>query len=197
MTLIAYDALAEESWSRLQHSGDDPNHPMRLLVLATVCTAGAPEARLMVLRGADRRLGKLWFYSDRRSEKIEQLRRQPQVTAVTYDPASGRRSPRSPMTRPAACSCDCGERPASTNRERWRTSTGARLGWPSGRSMPRRTLRGGPCGIDAGGEATARGNFAVIEITVDSIEWLQIADGEQRRAIMFAATNWAVQALAP
>jgi hypothetical protein len=51
--------------------------------------------------------------------------------------------------------------------------------------------------IDAGGEATARGNFAVIEITVDSIEWLQIADGEQRRAIMFAATNWAVQALAP
>jgi hypothetical protein len=47
MTLIAYDALAEESWSRLQHSGDDPNDPMRLLVLATVCTAGAPEARLM------------------------------------------------------------------------------------------------------------------------------------------------------
>jgi hypothetical protein len=37
----------------------------------------------------------------------------------------------------------------------------------------------------------------VIEITVDSIEWLQITDGEQRRAIMFAATNWAVQALAP
>ena len=28
MTLIAYDALAEESWSRLQHSGDDPNDPM-------------------------------------------------------------------------------------------------------------------------------------------------------------------------
>ena len=47
MTLIAHDALAEESWTRLQHSGDDPNHPMHLLVLATVCTAGAPEVRLM------------------------------------------------------------------------------------------------------------------------------------------------------
>jgi hypothetical protein len=51
--------------------------------------------------------------------------------------------------------------------------------------------------IDARGEAAARGNFAVIEIAVDSIEWLQVIEAEQRRAIMFAATDWAVQALAP
>jgi hypothetical protein len=63
--------------------------------------------------------------------------------------------------------------------------------------QPDPRLMGVKRSIDAGGETTARGNFAVIEITVDSIEWLQIADGDQRRAIMFAATNWAVQALAP
>ncbi len=113
MTLIAYDAPAEESWTRPERAGDDPNHPMRLLVLATVCAAGAPEARLMVLRGADRRLGKLWFYSDRRSEKIEHLRRQPQATAVTYDPEASVQLRR----RPAATSPTTDTvLPASANR---------------------------------------------------------------------------------
>jgi general stress protein 26 len=196
MTLIAYDALAEESWNRLQESGDDPNHPMRLLVLATVCTAGAPEARLMVLRGADRRLGKLWFYTDRRSEKVEQLRRQPQVTTVTYEPESG-------VQLRLRGTAGVDESGALADQHWSQVGMAVRALYASpdtpGRPLrqPDPRLMGVKRSIDAGGEDTARGNFAVIEITVDSIEWLQIADGDQRRAIMFAATNWAVQPLAP
>ena len=196
MTLIAYDALAEESWTRLQHSGDDPNHPMRMLVLATVCAAGGPEARLMVLRGADRRLGKLWFYSDRRSEKIEQLQRQPQVTAVTYDPEASVQ-----LRLRGTAGVDESGALADQHWSQVGMAVRALYASPDTPGQPLRQpdprLMDVKRSIDAGGEATARGNFAVIEITVDSIEWLQIADGEQRRAIMFAATNWAVQALAP
>jgi general stress protein 26 len=196
MTLIAYDALAEEAWTRLQQAGDDPDHPMRTLVLATVCAAGAPEARLMVLRGADRRLGKLWFYTDRRSEKVEHLRRQPQVTAVTYDPEEG-------VQLRVRGTAGVDESGALADQHWSQVGMAVRALYASpdtpGRPLrqPDPRLMGVKRSIDAGGEAAARGNFAVIEITVDAIEWLQIVEGEQRRAIMFAATDWAVQALAP
>ncbi len=150
----------------------------------------------MVLRGADRRLGKLWFYSDRRSEKIEQLRRQPQATAVTYDPEASVQ-----LRLRGTAGVDASGALADQHWSQVGMAVRALYASPD---MPGRPPRQPDPGlmdvkrsIDAGGEAAARGNFAVIEITVDSIEWLQVADGEQRRAIMFAATDWAVQALAP
>jgi pyridoxamine 5'-phosphate oxidase len=196
MTLIAYDALADESWTRLEHAGDDPNHPMRVLVMATVGADGAPEARLMVLRGADRGLARLWFYTDRRSEKADQLRRQPQVAAVTYDAESGVQ-----LRLRGAATVDESGRLADQHWSQVGMAIRALYASPDAPGRPLRQpdprLMGVKRSIDAGGEAASRGNFAVIEVAVDSIEWLQIADGEQRRAIMFAATNWAVQALAP
>ena len=46
-------------------------------------------------------------------------------------------------------------------------------------------------------EEDARRNFAVIEALVQSIEWLQVQEDDQRRAIMHTTTGWAVQAIAP
>ncbi|MHC4217732.1 MAG: pyridoxamine 5'-phosphate oxidase family protein, partial [Planctomycetota bacterium] len=177
MTLIAYDELAAESWTRLEQAGDDPNHAMRVLVMATVCATGAPEARLMVLRGADRRLGKLWFYTDRRSEKVEQLRRQPQITAITYDAEAGVQ-----LRLRGTASVD--EAGALADQHWSQVGMAVRVLYASpdtpGRPLrqPDPRLMGVKRSIDAGSEATARGNFAVIELTVDSIEWLQIVDGE-------------------
>ncbi len=45
--------------------------------------------------------------------------------------------------------------------------------------------------VDAGAEANARQNFAVIETLVQTIEWLQLKDADQRRAIVHACTGWA------
>jgi hypothetical protein len=196
MTLIAYDALAEQAWGRLEQAGDDPNHPLRVFVLATVRTAGAPEARLMVLRGADRRLGKLWFYSDSRSEKIEQLRLHPQVTAIAFDRAAGLQL----RLRGAAAIDESGPL-ADQHWSQVGMAVRALYASPDAPGRPLRQpdprLLGFKRSIDAGGEAAARANFAVIEVSVDSIEWLQIMEDDQRRAIMFAATGWAAQALAP
>jgi pyridoxamine 5'-phosphate oxidase len=196
MTLITYDALAEEAWTRLEHAGDDPTHPMRLLSMATVGTGGAPEARLMVLRGASRGLAKLWFYTDRRSEKVDQLRQEPQVAAVTYDPEDGVQ-----LRVRGTASVDESGRLADQHWSQVSMAVRALYASPDAPGRPLRLpdprLMGVKRSIDAGGEEAARGNFAVIEIAVESIEWLQIAGGEQRRAIMFCAANWSVQALAP
>ena len=194
--MIDYEKLAEESWSRLWAGSDDPAHPMRLVVLATVDADGAPDARTMVLRGADRRLGKIWFYTDRRSEKIDHLRASGAVCVVAYDPAD-----RIQLRLRGTATL-------------YLTGTQADLHWrhvslalkalfassdPPGRPMlqPDPRLAGIQQSLDAVGEAGARANFAVIEVRVKAIEWLQVRDNEQRRAVLHAATGWAAQPLVP
>jgi general stress protein 26 len=192
MTLIAYDALADEAWARLEQAGDDPNHPMRLLVMATVGATGSPEARLMVLRGANRRLGKLWFYTDGRSKKVEHLRQRPQITAVTWDAAMGVQ-----LRLRGAATTDVSGALADQHWSQASMALRALYASPQAPGSPLHPpdprLAGMKRSMDAGDEATARSNFAVIEITLESIEWLQIVDEEQRRAIMLATEGWAVQ----
>ena len=168
--LIAYEALPDEAWTRLAQAADDPTHPMRLFLLATIAPDGSPDARLMVLRGADRRLGKIWFYTDRRSEKVGQLHKHPALCAVAYDRRdSVQLRQTSTVVRALYAAPDPPGRP---------------LRQPDPRLM---TIKQA---FDAGAEVNARQNFTVIEAFVETIEWLQLTDDDQRRAIMHAATAW-------
>ena len=196
MTVIPYDVLAHEAWARLAQAADDPTHPMRLFLLATVDADGVPDARLMVLRGAGRRLGKIWFYTDRRSEKVDQLRKRPELCAVAYDRRDGVQL----RLRGAATIHELNSEAA----QHWsQTSTVVRALYASpdapGRPLrlPDPRLMTIKHALDAGAEAVARQNFAVIETLVQTIEWLQLKDDDQRRAILHASTGWAVQPLAP
>ena len=83
------DDLVEPPVERAEAAADDAAHPMRLVVLATTTADGGPDARIMVLRGADPRRGKLWFHTDRRSNKVEQLRRSSTLCGVAYDVRDG------------------------------------------------------------------------------------------------------------
>ncbi len=196
LRLVDYDDIVEEAWQRLERAADEPAHPMRLLVLATVDSGGAPEARLMVLRGASRRLGKLWIYTDARSQKVDQLRERPAVALVAWDGACG------VQLRVRGNATVCGTGPAADTH--WNHAAMAVRALFSAPDAPGRPLRlpdprlmSVKRSLDEGQEAEARGNFAVLEIAVRSIEWLQIMDGEQRRAITHASTAWAVHPLAP
>ena len=196
MTLIAYEALPQEAWTRLAHAADDPNHPMRLFLLATVACDGLPDARVMVLRGTDRRLGRIWFYTDRRSEKVDQLRQRPALCAVAYDHRDGVQL----RLRGTATIHELDPQAA----EHWsQTSTVVRAIYASPETpgvplrQPDPRLMTMKQAMQAGAEESARRNFAVGETQVESIEWLQVTDHDQRRAIMYAATGWAVQPLAP
>lgn len=196
MQLISYDSIADQAWTRLVQAGDDPSHAMRIVVLATLGDGPSPEARLMVLRGADRQLGKLWFYTDLRSPKVEQLRTCPTVCAVAWDTACGVQ-----LRIRGTATIDSSSPLAD---DHWRqASMGLQVllqspddpGRPLQQPDPR--LMGMKTAMDADDEAAARRNFAVIEITITGIEWLQVCDDDQRRAIMNPVTDWQPLALAP
>lgn len=196
MALIDYERVAEETWTRLAQACDDPTRATRNVILATVDDRGAPDARLMVVRGADRRLGRLWFHTDIRSPKIEQIRARPDVAVIVWDP-SGCVQLRITGTAKVETT---GPRADS----HWRQAAmGLQIllashddpGRPLTQPDPR--LVGMKRALDAGEEQIARSRFAVIEVAIDSIEWLQVSDDVQRRAIMQAANGWAVQPLAP
>lgn len=196
MGLISYDSIADEAWRRLAQAGDDPSHAMRVMVMATVGNGGSPDARIMVLRGADRQLGRLWFYTDLRSPKVQQLRNCPAVTAVAWDAACG------VQLRIGGTATIDSSSPLAD--DHWRqASLGLQVLLQSpddpGRPLPQPDprLMGMKTAMDADDEATARRNFAVIEIRIAAIEWLQVCDDDQRRAIMNSATHWQPLALAP
>ncbi|MCH7797278.1 MAG: pyridoxamine 5'-phosphate oxidase family protein [Planctomycetes bacterium] len=196
MQLISYDSIADQAWKLLAQAGDDRSHPMRVVVLATLGDDGSPEARLMVVRGADRSRGKLWFYTDLRSPKVQQLRACPAVSAIAWDPACGVQ-----LRIRGTATIDSSSPLAD---DHWlQASLGLQVllhspedpGRPLKQPDPR--LMGMKTAMDANDEAAARRNFAVIEITITGIEWLQVCDDDQRRAIMNPVTDWQPLALAP
>jgi general stress protein 26 len=195
-TLIDYERLAEEAWTRLRDAGDERNHPMRLVVLATVDGDGTPDARTMVLRGADRRSGRIWLYTDRRSEKVDQIAGCRWACVVAWDRTAGiqlrlRGAAEVHESGPVA---DRHWRQASLSLQALFASPDA-PGRPLRQPDPR--LVGMKRALDEGCLGDARSNFAVIEVTLRAIEWHQVVEGDQRRAVMHSATGWAVQPLSP
>ncbi|RMH25389.1 MAG: pyridoxamine 5'-phosphate oxidase family protein [Planctomycetota bacterium] len=87
--LIPEGRALAEAWARLARAADDLTHPMRLLTLATADASGDPDARLMILRGADTDAGRLWLHADPGSPKLDQIRARPRVCLVAWDPRDG------------------------------------------------------------------------------------------------------------
>lgn len=77
----------EEAWEELQ-AGSISGNPFNFLQLATVSARGRPEVRTIVLRQADRAEPALYFVTDVRSPKIEDISGERKVALVGYDPAS-------------------------------------------------------------------------------------------------------------
>ncbi len=196
MTLIPYDALPAEAWTRLREAADSPTHPMRVLVLATIDSSGSPAARLMVLRGANRTLGRVWFYTDRRSEKVEQVERCPAISAVAWDPDA---AVQLRITGTATVHAD--DQLVAKHWSQVEARLRALYAAPEAPGMPLRELdphlMSTKRAMDFGTEEIARGNFAVVETQVQTIEWLQLSGDDRRRAIMHESTGWAAQPLAP
>lgn len=68
------EELPARLWAELVRASRDRHHGWRLPVLATVDAQGAPQARTVVLRGADPASGELLCFTDLRSPKVAQLR---------------------------------------------------------------------------------------------------------------------------
>lgn len=87
--LLPLERAGVEAWRRLTAAADDVSHPMRLVTLATCDITGGPDARLMILRGADPDDARLWLHSNLGSPKLDQIRARPAVCLVAWDPRDG------------------------------------------------------------------------------------------------------------
>jgi len=77
--------LYEHLWARLIRGVHDRHAPARHPVLATVSAQGVPQARTLVLRGADKPAATLTFYTDLHSAKVEELRTSPLAALHVWD----------------------------------------------------------------------------------------------------------------
>jgi hypothetical protein len=80
--------LQDEVWTRLVRGVHDRRAPARHPTLATVSPDGAPQARTVVLRGADRGAARLVVYTDLRSAKVADLRARAQAALHVWDPGA-------------------------------------------------------------------------------------------------------------
>lgn len=78
------EATLDAVWTQIARGVTDRTAPARQLVLATVGERGA-EARMVVLRGADRAARTLEIHTDAASAKVAELKANPKATLLIWD----------------------------------------------------------------------------------------------------------------
>ena len=72
-------------WDALHQGATDRRHPFHLPTLATRGASDYPEARIVVLRRAERASRELICHTDARSGKVREIGADPRVTWLFYD----------------------------------------------------------------------------------------------------------------
>ena len=178
-----FEALAElEStvWQQLSLATRDKTHAWRTPVLATI-KGDMADARTVVLRGVDPSRRALTIYTDQRAGKVTQLLHKPRGTLVMWSPQLG-------------WQLRCRVRLALEVSGLGVDSTWARLRLtPAAQDYLSPLAPGAPlAGQDVGGDSvadaelparTAHSHFAVIDASVEAVDWLELNAEGHRRAL--------------
>lgn len=151
-------------WSMLEAGPADRDAPARHPVLATVGARGA-EARILVLRHADRASGTLALYTDAATAKVADLAAEPRATLLVWDPLA-RLQIRLRVHVTA--------RPGTP--EEWAALTETARQVYGGSPAP-----GAPIAAPGGHTpATDATRFTVLDARIDEIETLRLSDPHER-----------------
>jgi pyridoxamine 5'-phosphate oxidase len=189
LTPLITGPLADETWGRLVDAANDRSHPMHLMVMATAGVDNRPAARLMTVRGASQELNKVWFHTDRRSPKAAELRGNPYLSLVAFDPRDGvelRLNGRAEIIESGPEADRHWHQAALIIQHLY--SSPAAPGEPA--APPDPALLAPQESLSEALTRRARANFAVIEVTVDSIDWFQIIEARSARAILRSSRGW-------
>lgn len=164
-------AIEAAVWHHLAGCVADKAHPWRTPVLATI-NGDAADARTVVLREVDVRTKQLLIYTDERAGKVHQLLNHPRGTLVMWSPALGWQ-----LRCRVRLSLEMSGLAASSRWARIRLSPAAQD-----------YLSPLPPGTPLHGAAPAhppvtRAYFAVIDASVESLDWLELHAEGHRRAI--------------
>ena len=170
-------AIEAALWRELTAAPRDREHPWRTPVLATT-DGEVGDARTVVVREVDPQARTLLVYTDARAPKAAQIARHPLGTLVAWSP---RLSWQLRLRVRLALQAD--GLAASSHWARLKLAPGAQdylSALPPGSVLDN--------AIGARGE---RAHFALIEATVDSIDWLELhAQGHRRAAFDAAGARW-------
>lgn len=168
-------------WRTLSQALGDRDDPNRTPVLATSDAKGS-HARTVVLREVRKQDRALLCYTDGRSAKATQIRTNPRVNWLFYDPLV-RRQIRAEGRAELHQNDDLVD-------EHWRAASSAN----------RKLYAGPPPGgePDASGSENPRANFAVLRCIVDRIDWLdQSVPGHRRAQFDWSDGEWLARWVAP
>lgn len=169
------------AWNALGEGAHDAASPFRYLTLASVADGDKPHARLLVLRRVNEDRRTLEFHTDTRSPKWRELTNNPSVCVLGFDPKQRlqlRLAGEATLYGP-----ECRE-----NEQAWKDLS----------PWTKMTYCGGPPGDPADAEDTGaldgsppshedvadgRERFGVIMFQAASLDWFQLARGNNRRAL--------------
>lgn len=171
---MTLDEVRADAFHRLAGGAANRRSAFRAPALATVDGQGRPGVRTTVLRGFDPAARLLTFHSDVRTAKIEEIRAEPHVMLHTWDRRGqiqirvwGRAYPR----LGEAARAEWGRlHPGSRATYATAPTPGTPIDDPA--SADRQRLPGSEAFL----------NFAVIEVVMDSLDWLHLARSGNRRA---------------
>lgn len=169
--------IEQACWRGLAEAAASTEHDWRYLVLATVAGDRA-DARIIVLREVDADARELLFFTDSRSPKVEQMRRQPAATMVAWSPARLWQ-----LRLEVQCTVLTDGLEVSSRWARMKLSPAASdylsplpPGAPLDHPMPDRS---------------SREHFGVVCAQVESLDWLELhADGQRRARFDARGARW-------
>ncbi|WP_414449133.1 pyridoxamine 5'-phosphate oxidase family protein [Burkholderia sp. 22PA0099] len=181
--------LLDRIWNLLDEGANAGRErsPFTMLQAATLGLDGAPQVRTVVLRGVDRAARTLMFHTDARSAKAAEIARDGRLALVGCDLANGLQIRAEGV---ASLRASEAERLAIWRSSRPRTLILYRAPLPPGTPVAEPTDAHPPAAPD-GAEIDAMegfAQFAVIDVRIDAIDWLDLAaDGHRRARFVYDA----------
>ncbi|MEN0067405.1 MAG: pyridoxamine 5'-phosphate oxidase [Myxococcota bacterium] len=180
------EATLDQAWQLLTRGVGDRRHGFHWPV---VCShhQGEAHGRIVVLRGIDRAAREVWFHTDRRSAKLDQL---DGLSWVFYDPKSRvqlRLYGWSTMAEPSVADAEWDRLP-STSRRTYRVEP-----------APGTPLEAYSSGLPPDAEGrSGRASFAVVVTEVERVESLKLGrEGHERARFTWAEDRFVGTWLVP
>jgi pyridoxamine 5'-phosphate oxidase len=166
------NAWHDQLWNALTRAPLDKHSAFRNATLCTV-DKGVPQARIVVLREVDRKVRRLSFFTDARTPKLPQLRSQPQVQWLFWDP-------RVSLQLRISATASIEEDAAEVARRWARVGAGPAAADYLSLAVPGQELAEASEAVLPG--SGAQNHFCVVHTSVQAIDALQLSRSGHRRA---------------
>jgi len=171
---IVIEPNLDQVWAALMTGAQPGRTPFTVLQLATSGLDGAPRVRGVILRSADAEQGAVSFFTDLRSAKVEEIRHEPRVSLIGYDPDTGFQIR---LEGKASIATEGPEKAAVWAACRSHTRALFQRPLPSG------TPIAAPTEAAPADDGDGESDFAVIVVSVIRIDWLDVSGPLHLRAV--------------